>query len=228
MPSHFSQLKVLRCALRRDGGTLFIDGESTYNNVCLDKWQAHRHTRHTLIIGHERGVRIRLSGITNLPNWSRCRSNFSDEEQENLRQHFDTLSSRSRWDEVKGTVAAVVGIAVGTTKFSMAVSGAVGGIYAKYTFGLHAFELGAAGAKLTTVATAAGPAVVLGVTAAAAVYFIPWEGLWNWLKSAFSWLWDKICQLWDRFKSWVMSLFSSESSEKTTQRGLPRPMAFSG
>jgi hypothetical protein len=169
-----------------------------------------------------------LSDIAKLRNWSRCRSNFSGKEQEELRQHFETLSSRSRWDDVKGTVAAVVGIAVGTTQFSGAMSGAVGGIYAKYTFGLHALEIGAAGAKLTTVATAAGSAVVLRVAAAAAVYFIPWEGLWYWLESAFSWLWDMICQLWDRFKSCFMSLFSNESSEKTTQAGLSRAKRFSG
>jgi len=210
------------------GATLFVDGSSTYNDVRLDKWQAHRHKYHTLVIGHESGVRIKLTDIVNLSNWARCRSNFSESEQAELRQHFGTLSGKSRWDEVKGTVAAIVGIAVGTVKLGVSLSGAAGGIYVKYTFGFHALELGAAGAKMTAVVTAAGPAVVLGVTAAAAVYFVPWESLFDWLKRTLFCLWDKICALWQRFKDWVMSLFASESPVKTSLDAVPWAMEFSG
>ncbi|KAJ0277262.1 hypothetical protein CBS470a_010366 [Colletotrichum nupharicola] len=153
VPSHFNQLKVLRCAAE----------------------------------GHERGVRIRLADIANIPNWARCRNQFTESEQAELRQHFDTLS-------------------------------AVGGVYVKYAFGFHALELGAAGAKAATVVTAAGPAVVMGVTAAAAVYFIPWESLMDWLKGALSFLWGKVCAVWERFKDWVMHLFGGHTG--------PRPMEF--
>jgi hypothetical protein len=213
VPSHFSQLKVLRCRPNAERGTLFVDGASTYNNVRLDKWQAHRHKHHTLIIGHEGGVRIRLHGIAGLPNWARCRNIFTPSEEEALCQHFGKLSGKSCWEDVKGTVAAILGIAVGTAKFAGSLSGAVGGIYVKYAFGLQSFELGAAGAKLTTIVTAAGPAVVLGVTAAAAIYFIPWEGLFAWLKGCFSWLWDKICHVWQKFMGWVRNWFFSSSTE---------------
>src|SRR5689334_7238095 len=61
VPSYFSQLKVLRCVPSRYGGHLLVDGSSTYNGVGLDKWQANRHKKHNLIIGHSRGVRIRLN-----------------------------------------------------------------------------------------------------------------------------------------------------------------------
>ncbi|KAJ0271919.1 hypothetical protein COL940_010727 [Colletotrichum noveboracense] len=171
VPSHFNQLKVLRCAAE----------------------------------GHERGVRIRLADIANIPNWARCRNQFTESEQAELRQHFDTLS-------------AIVGLAIGTVKLKIAANAAVGGVYVKYAFGFHALELGAAGAKAATVVTAAGPAVVMGVTAAAAVYFIPWESLMDWLKGALSFLWGKVCAVWERFKDWVMHLFGGHTG--------PRPMEF--
>ncbi|KAF4814907.1 hypothetical protein CGCSCA5_v007445 [Colletotrichum siamense] len=114
-------------------------------------------------------------------------------EQAELRQHFDTLSGKSRWNDVRAVVSAIVGLAVGTVKLKIAANAAVGGVYVKYAFGFHALEIGAAGAKAATVITAAGPAVVMGVTVAAAVYFIPWESLMDWLMGALSFLWDKVC-----------------------------------
>ncbi|KAF5521101.1 hypothetical protein CGCA056_v005971 [Colletotrichum aenigma] len=218
VPSHFRQLKVLRCAAHGSKGKLYIDGSSTYNSVRLDKWQAHRHKRHTLLLGYERGVRIRVAEIVNIPNWARCRNQFTESEQAELRRHFDALSGKSSWDDIKGVVAAIVGLAVGTVKLKIAANAAVGGVYVKYAFGFHALELGAAGAKAATVVTAAGPAVVMGVTAAAAVYFIPWENLIDGLKGALSFLWDKVCAVWERFKDWVMHLFGGHIG--------PRPMEF--
>lgn len=227
-PAHFTQLKVLRCARRHDTGTLLVDGSSTYNGVRLDSWQARRHKAHTLVIGYKRGVRIRLSDMVSLPDWARCRSAFSDDEQAELRGHFETLGGgkTTQWEDVKGVVAAIVGIATGTVKFGAKLSAAAGGVYVKYSFGLHALELGAAGAKMTVVATAAGPAIVLGVTAAAAAYFIPWETLFGWLQVALSCIWEKIGALWQKFKDWVVSLFSSQSSEGL-KSGFPGRIGFS-
>lgn len=231
VPSHFTTLKILRCAKHRDGGTLLVDGSSTYNAVRLDKWQAHRHKNHTLVVGHKRGVRIRLGDLAELPHWARCRSQFSEGEQDELRRQFGRLTGgsdggKSGWDEVKGAVAAIMGIVGGGVKLSAGLSGSAGGVYARYTFGMHALEIGAAGAKIAAVATAAGPAVVLGVGAATAVYFIPWESLFGWLKGALACIWDKIGALWERFKDWVRSWFSSQG-EETSLDIFPRPATFS-
>jgi hypothetical protein len=65
------------------------------------------------------------------------------------------------------------------------------------------------------------------VVTAAAIYFIPWESLFAWLKDAVSWIWDKICKIWESFKGWVMSFFASGAAEKSIPHG-PRPMGFSG
>ncbi|VUC33460.1 unnamed protein product [Clonostachys rosea] len=212
-----SQLKVLRCVARGYGGHLLVDGSSTYNGVRLDKWQAHRHKNHTLIIGHKRGLRIVLNDTTSLPNRSQCRSRFNESERSQLDDHFEDMSSKSRWDEVKGTDASIMGIAVESVKLAASFKGAAGGMYFKYAFGFHAVELGMGGAKVATIATAAGGAVALGVDVAAAVYFIPWEGLFDWLKRSFPWRWDKICALWQSFKNWVKRLFSSSHARDTGQ-----------
>ena len=107
------------------------------------------------------------------------------------------LSARNR---IKGTVATILTLVIGTYKSVTGMKTELGGIDVKYAFGLSAAELGMAGAKITSVATAAGPAIVLGVVAAAAVYFIPWDVVFDYLKTGLSWLWDKICKLWERFK----------------------------
>ncbi|KAH0592130.1 hypothetical protein MHUMG1_10082 [Metarhizium humberi] len=228
VPSHFKQLKILRCVKRSDGGKLLVHGSSTYNDVRLDKWQAHKHGRHELLVGYKHGVRIKIADIVNLPNWSRCRGEFGDSEKSQLRQHFETLSKDSDWHKVRGPVAAILGIVVGTAKFTVALGGAVGGIHVKYAFGLHALEIGAGGAKFTVVATAAGPAVALGVLAAAAVYFVPWEHLFDWLRGAVSCVWDKACEIWEKFKDWVLCLFTNTSPRKPRQvhGGIPRAGRF--
>ncbi|KAK0627325.1 hypothetical protein B0T14DRAFT_421158 [Immersiella caudata] len=231
VPSKFRQLRVLRCVPHRDGRYLLIDGSSTYNNVRLDTWQAHRHTQHELVIGHERGVRIKLSNLSR--NWSAKRSEFSMDEKEEIRRYFDHLPRQGdtgswRWEDVKKPVATIVGLVVGGARFSLAIKGAAGGFYTKFAFGKFAFELGAAGAELSVVATAAGGAIVLGAAAGAAIYYIPWNVFFGWLKGAVSWLWDTICHIWERFTGWVRSLFvSGELHEKDSNREGPfRPMSF--
>ncbi|OTA62650.1 hypothetical protein K449DRAFT_422176 [Hypoxylon sp. EC38] len=228
VPSHFERLKVLRCASKRDKGRLLIDGSSTYHNVRLDKWEAHRHKNHTLILGFQRGVRIKLAGITPNTPWARivrAREDFTSSEQDDLLSQFEKLAHNSEWEEIKGTVAAIMTLVVGTYKSVTGMKTELGGIDVKYAFGLSAAELGMAGAKITSVATAAGPAIVLGVVAAAAVYFIPWDVVFDYLKTGLSWLWDKICKLWERFKCWVQNLFTEASTEHS-QDYMHRPMAF--
>ncbi|KAJ3494585.1 hypothetical protein NLG97_g3985 [Lecanicillium saksenae] len=175
VPSHFRQLQVLRCVPKRYSGHLLIDGKSTYHETRLDKWQAHRHKHHELVIGHSRG----------------CRANFTEEEQEELKSHFQGFQAkpgRTNWNDVKGRVAAILGLAVGSVKFALGFKAVAGGVYLKYAFGLHSLELGMAGAKVASVATVAGSAVVLGVGVAAAVYFVPWGALFTWLQRKFSWM----------------------------------------
>ncbi|KAI1097135.1 hypothetical protein F4804DRAFT_202819 [Jackrogersella minutella] len=229
VPSNFETLKILRCASKRDKGRLFVDGASTYHNVRLDRWEAHRHKNHALIIGYQRGVRIRLASIVPNSTWAkivRAQDEFSSSEQEDLRMLFEKLSTNLEWGEVKGTVAAILSLVVGTYKSAMGIKTDDGGIDVRYAFGLAV----ATSAKMSTIATAAGPAVMLGAVSVAAVYFIPWDSLFDYLKISLSWLWDKICKLWERFKCWVQNLFTGAEAEKAEgkpQGQMVRPMKFS-
>ncbi|XDG07497.1 hypothetical protein ABKA04_007112 [Annulohypoxylon sp. FPYF3050] len=229
VPSHFDKLKVLRCASKRDKGKLLIDGSSTYHHVRLDKWEAHRHKYHTLILGYQRGVRIKLASIAPNTPWSRIVRNhddYSSTEVDEILQLFEKLAgTNGQWDEIKGTVAAILSLVIGTYKSVMGMKAGEGGIDVRYAFGITAAELGVVSTKLAPIATAAGPAVALGVVAAAAVYFIPWDMLFDYLKSGLSWIWDKICKLWEKFKCWVRSLFTGAS--ETPQDSVPRAMTFS-
>jgi hypothetical protein len=53
------------------------------------------------------------------------------------------------------------------------VKTAAGGIYVKYKFGALAVKVGTIMAKESVIATAAGPAILLGVGVTTAVYFVP-------------------------------------------------------
>ncbi|KAI1206700.1 uncharacterized protein F4807DRAFT_220775 [Annulohypoxylon truncatum] len=230
VPSHFDKLKVLRCASKRDKGKLLIDGSSTYHHIRLDKWEAHRHKYHTLILGYQRGVRIKLASIAPNTPWSRIVRNHEDFKQtevDEILQLFEKLAgTNGQWDEIKGTVAAILSLVIGTYKSVMGMKAGEGGIDVRYAFGITAAELGVVSTKLAPIATAAGPAVALGVVAAAAVYFIPWDMLFDYLKSGLSWIWDKICKLWEKFKCWVRSLFTGAS--ETPPDTMPkRAMTFS-
>lgn len=231
-PSSFEELKVLRCARRDDQGTLMINGSSTYAKVRLDEWQERKRYGHTLVLGFERGVRIKLSNVANLQNWGRCRDTFSEAETAEVEQKFKELPpSTGSWDNAKGTVAAIMGIVVGGGKFCMSLkaSGAVGGLCFKYSFGIHSVQIGMAGAKFSAVATAAGSGLVLGMAAAAAVYYIPWGSLLDWLQGALCSIWNVVSSFWQSFKDWVMRLFSSSTTHegRGAGGGLPRPMRFS-
>jgi hypothetical protein len=144
------------------------------------------------------------------------------------------ISTNSAWDEWKGPVAAILGLAAGAGKFAFSMKVAAGGMYAKYKFGMLAVELGAAGAKGSVVATAAGPAILLGLGVAAAVYFIPWDSVFKWLEKVIAWLWEGMKAIWEgmkaawaRFQSWVASFFGSDVA-KEEESFMPRPMRFSG
>lgn len=238
VPSHYTTLKVLRCILDHDGGSLIIDGSSTYNNIRLDNWQARQRNHHTLVIGVEGGVRVRLNHLPQ--NWTRRRRDLSDGEKEALRQEFkrqlisegkknddDDDDSTGR-DQTRTMVASILGLAWGVVISGSKIVVTPHGIDIMFKFGQHLFRAQPSFSRLATIATAAGPATIIGAAALVALYHIPWKAVYDWLKTTFSWLWDDICQFWERFKDGVLRWFGSQSSEATTKRALPIPMGFSG
>lgn len=215
VPGNIPELQVHRFAPDGVRKRFEIAGSSTYHNVRLDKWEAHTHKRHVLKLGHPMGVIIKLEGLMDIRSWCMASRSPDEDKQADLEENFERVRRhKGDWDEVRKPVAAIFGLLLGTTKFIAGLKLTAGGFYAKYAFGMHAAEIGMGGVKLTAVATAAGPAVVLGVAAAAAVYFIPWTDLFSWLKNAVSWMWDKVKDIWDTFICWLKRLFGFEQGGK--------------
>jgi hypothetical protein len=218
-------LKILRCGDSDANRQLLINGSSTFGEVRLDMWQAKRRKR-SIYLGLGVQIKVELNGNS---SWARSTNEFDAFQQEELRRYVRSMghiSTNSAWDEWKGPVAVILGLAVGAGKFAFSMKVAAGGMYAKYKFGMLAVELGAAGAKGSVVATAAGPAILLGVGVAAAVYFIPWDSVFKWLEKVIAWLWEGMKAIWARFQSWVTSFFGNDVAEE--ESFMPRPMRFSG
>lgn len=193
-----SSLMVFRVAKQeRRRKQLFVSGTSTYNGVRLDEWAATRHSRKVLL---GRGVHVEVD-LAGSHRWDSAASVLSSAQRDEIRAHLqrmhNTRMSGNWWREWKGTVAAILGIVVTGAKLTFGMKAAVGGIFVNWSFAGHVFQAGAFGAKASAVATAAGPAVLLGAGVAAAVYFVPWESLFQWLRGALSRIWDWICDLWE-------------------------------
>ncbi|KAJ6787646.1 hypothetical protein PWT90_06881 [Aphanocladium album] len=191
-----ASFQSFRCIVARPlaqaGQRFVIDGSSKYHEVRLDKWEAHRHKNHVLKLGFQKsslGWKV----------WRPCQT---------LTDNFEQLwRHKNDWETAQGYVAAIYRLLVGTTEFVAGISITADGFYAKYAFGHHAAEIGRAGNEMTEIATAAGPAVELGVNAAAAVYFIPWTDVVSWLKGAVWWMWGKVQDIWDTFVSLLKRFF---------------------
>ncbi|EXJ73543.1 uncharacterized protein A1O5_03304 [Cladophialophora psammophila CBS 110553] len=215
---------------------LIIDGASTFAATRLDDWQVN--DDRNLYIG-KHGISICVD-TTKSSVWadaaSRPWGELPSHRLEELRSALhetDGLSSETDWwDKWKGPAAAVLGVIAGTTKMAAGLKAAAGGFYVKYagTFALttHTLEVGAANAKITAIATAAGPALLLGASVAAAVYFIPWKRFFNWLGGILPRIFEACQQIWEwfaswfaRFTEWVRDTFQESS------RCRPRQATFS-
>ena len=222
---NITDLKIVRC---NDGqeGNVTINGGSTFGGTRLDQWQVNSERR--LYIG-EHGVQIRVEDPSVIPGWADAHKSpataaVSDRVKDLKTQLEKTEGASSStwtewWDKWNGPAAAAVGIATATTKYAFDLKGVVGGVAVRHTVSSPLFksttEVAAFGAKLSSVVTAAGPAVILGVASAAAVYFVPWERFFGWLgdsiKSifkAFSSLKEWFLGWWEEFKKWMDDAFN--------------------
>jgi hypothetical protein len=215
-PSFFAELRVFRYTPKENKQQLLIAGSSTYSNIRLNNWEASRQKKHTCIIGHEGGVRIQVEGLSDLPDWNRARSKLDQRQQSVIEESFAKIrQANGNWDAIKNPVAAILSLLVGSAKFAAGISATASGFHVKYAFGAHALEIGMAGAKVTAVATAAGPAVVLGIAAATAVYYIPWPSLASFMERALWFMWEKIKDVWSTFLTWVRKLVGDQRPRTT-------------
>jgi hypothetical protein len=217
--SNIHTLKILRCMTSQ--GThdkLLIHGSSEFRGTRLDQWESRPH-RSKLYIGE--GVGIQLSSDA-ASTWFASTDNLTRVERDRIRgpleKMCDTEMKGSWWKKWRGPMAVILGIVTTGTKLLFALKASAGGIYVKFQFGKLAFEVATAGAKLSVITTAAGPAVLLGVAVAASVYFIPWENVFTWLDSQLSSFWNWIASLYQRFKTWKNSQSTGSTSVANAEK----------
>jgi hypothetical protein len=222
--SEVRQLKLYHCGYGANAhNDLLINGASTFGHIRLDEWEGVKAKRRPGQIWLHPGVAI--AADPRRPMWAGIRRSFtgSEEDKEVLRSHFSSMEEAKMgdrwWKKWRGPLAAILGILAGGAMFAGAVTAAAAGAYVNFAWGSLSFKAGAAAATVT--GAACGSAILLGSGVAAAVYFIPWESIFDMLRSALSWLWNKVVSLWERFRSWWDTYWSG--NEKCRRQ---RPMSM--
>ncbi|KAK1702618.1 hypothetical protein BDP67DRAFT_610779 [Colletotrichum lupini] len=200
MPLNVKLLMVLRAeTCFSTGGQLCINGSSTFRDTKLDDWQSISH-KGRLFFGPDVGIPIDPRG----ERWKKAKRTFERDftayEKEKLRRQFEKMRSQpmegNGWlKEWKGIIASVMGVLAGGLKLVAAITASTGGVFVHYQYGIKSLKVGAAFAEGSMIATAAGPAILIGAGVAAAVYFIPWETLLDWFGGMFSWARDILSTL---------------------------------
>jgi hypothetical protein len=219
------QLRLHRCGFGANAhNDLLINGASTFRKVRLDEWEGVDPKKRKGEIWLHPGVAI--AADPGRATWAGIQRAFrgSDADRDSLRSNFSSMEEtkmegRGWWRNWRGPLAAILGTLAGGAWFAGAVTCAAAGAYVNFAWGSLSLKAGAGVATVT--GAACGGAVLLGAGVAAAVYFIPWGGVFNMLKSALSWLWEKVVSLWGRFRSWWTNY---RSSGRQCGDRMPKPM----
>ncbi|ORY71306.1 uncharacterized protein BCR38DRAFT_519735 [Pseudomassariella vexata] len=149
------------------------------------------------------------------------------------------------WVKWKEPLAAILGIVKGDGKSAAGIKASHKGLYVQFQFGEEAMQtvekgiavatavsgvLSAAGPIVGAITSApgvrqvainalsaAGPVALLSMGVGAAIYFVPWQGLFGWLKGIFARLWEKICSLWKRLMDFVRRKLFGTGEGKLTE-----------
>ncbi|KXH57231.1 hypothetical protein CNYM01_12582 [Colletotrichum nymphaeae SA-01] len=234
MPHNVKLLMVLRAeTCSSTGGQLCINRSSTFRGTKIYDWQSRRH-KGSLFFGPNVVIPIDPRGEP----WTEAKRtferDFTVDEKQKLRRQFEKMRSQpmdgNGWlKEWKGIIASVMGVIAGGSKLVAAITASTGGVFVHYQYGIMSLKVGAAFAKGSMIATAAGPAIFVGVGVAAAVYFIPWETLLDWLGDMFSWARDILRRLWSYVQDWLANSKPPHAPPGGQSRGrrrsrVPKPM----
>lgn len=228
-------LKVYRCSMNQEPQEyLEIDGLSMYRELPIQFWEAIPH-RSKFWLGP--GVVIRVD--PRKCGW-RIPCNGASEkwelDREALRSYVDQMNNIKMegnwWNEFKGPIAAILRIIAGAATFTSAtcIKMSAAGAFVQYKFvgdvlkGAAAVGGTKAGAALG--ATAAGSALLVASGVAAAIYFIPWESIFDWLNTIVSWLRIKIESIWEKIKSWLAACVNMIRDSLKSKEELRRPLIF--
>ncbi|KAK7955928.1 uncharacterized protein PG986_005150 [Apiospora aurea] len=131
---------------------------------------------------------------------------------------------RPWWEKWEKPIGHIIGILTGA-KNAQSMRATAGGMFVEYHFGAAALSIGAAGLP-QAITLAAGPATMLGVGAAAAAYFVPWDAVFKWLWGVIRKMFQSFLAVWERLMRWVASKLSGTSVEgKNSNHPMP-PIEF--
>ena len=204
-----SDLKICRCGYDKNvQDYLKVQGTCTFNKTFLQEWQEQPDNTKRLILGP--GVIIEV--IPNMSSgWELPQESFEYSKQEkvskSVEQMIQTSMDGNWWEQWKAPMAAILGSLSGAARFAATMNLTAGGAFVQYKFLGSQLAVGTAALKAS--AALSGGCIVLGTGVAAAVYFIPWESFFEWLKQAFKWLMHKINELWTKVKEWLASCVST-------------------
>jgi hypothetical protein len=154
--------------------------------------------------------------------------NLDRDQQAELKSHLQTMRKgnmhRNWWKRWRGPIAAILGIVTTTGKIAVGLKVAAGGAFVDFNCAAFSLKAGIAGLKASSVMTVAGPAVLLGVGVAAAVYFIPWDDVISWIGILFSRFCSWIMRLWEDFQTWWHQGQVDRTARSSKKRS--RPMQF--
>ncbi|KAF4822815.1 hypothetical protein CGCTS75_v010563 [Colletotrichum tropicale] len=237
IPSNFRVLMVLRCGFGSNAKKyLHLDGSSTFGGSMIQRW-AQKGRRRRLFLGPA----VLIDIDPEEKSWANSEQAFKQtlrsREKTRIRRHVEKMKKTSVddgewWKRWRGSLASILGILACGTKFAVSLKASAGGALFQFQYGLLNIKVGAACAEASGFVTAAGPAVLIGVGVAAAVYYVPWDSILEWLGGTLSWLSDGFIAIWEMFKDWMASGNQSHDDyqrhrERKGNSRVPRPMDFS-
>ncbi|KAM5350988.1 hypothetical protein ACJ41O_003711 [Fusarium nematophilum] len=208
--SSIDTLKILRCGHHDDPeGRLIVSGSATLKGVRLDEWQDFSHKEKKVFLG--KGVYIKIDS-DRASSWFESTESLSQRQRAKVHDYLgrmrNTRMTGTWWEEWKGLIAGILGVSATSVKLAAGLKASAGGFFFNFKTFATSFQAGAFKASLSSIATAAGPAVLLGAGVAACVYFVPWEDVFTWLRGAFATIWDWFTALWDKFRSYMETLIN--------------------
>ncbi|KAK8042915.1 hypothetical protein PG994_013398 [Apiospora phragmitis] len=234
-------------------GTLLISGSSTYAKTRLDQWQAKQHQSHAVYLGRGVGIRIESDVLNDpaFNNGGPMNRDLQVQQpaadpsagRKLVYELFNSLHhtpdddhlcydergntqmamrpERPWWEKWEKPIGHIIGILTGA-KNAQSMRATAGGLFVEYHFGAAALSIGAAGLP-QAITLAAGPAAMLGVGAAAAAYFVPWDAVFKWLWGVIRKMFQSFLAVWERLMRWVASKLSGASSSEGKNGNHPMP-----
>lgn len=143
---------------------------------------------------------------------------ISKKQREEVTKHFREMCEAKyegapQWDKWKGPVNKLLDVAAGSATATQVVECYANGIVVQAASKLTEFGMEGALRVSAGLLCVSGPGKIAlaGVGVAAAIYFIPWDTVWGWFRTAFGTLLSWLIRAFENFKSWVKSAVAEKT-----------------